>query len=155
MGCQSENQVDEQERKFQERMASVKQVIVVMSGKGGVGKTSVAVNLAYALAASGKSVGLLDTDIHGPNVAKMLGIEDQTMGQFGTDTIPVIAAPDLKVVSLALLGKATDTPFIWRGPMKAAVVKKQPRIWVRHSWGMSLLIPNSSFWGIAASRLCH
>ena len=124
MECHSANQVDEQERKVQERMASVKQVIVVMSGKGGVGKTSVAVNLAYALATSGKSVGLLDTDIHGPNVAKMLGIEDQTMEQFGTDMIPVMAAPDLKVVSLALLGKATDTPFIWRGPMKAAVIRQ-------------------------------
>lgn len=124
MECHSANQVDDQERKVQERMASVKQVIVVMSGKGGVGKTSVAVNLAYALAASGKSVGLLDTDIHGPNVAKMLGIEDQAMEQFGTDMIPVMAGCGLKVVSLALLGKATDTPFIWRGPMKAAVIRQ-------------------------------
>ena len=124
MGCQSENQVDQQEKKVHERMASVKRVIVVMSGKGGVGKTSVAVNLAYALAMPGKKVGLLDTDIHGPNVAKMLGIEDQTMDQFGTDMIPVMVLPNLKVVSLALLGKGVDTPFIWRGPMKAAVIRQ-------------------------------
>ncbi len=124
MECHSKNQVDDQERKVQERMSSVKQVIVVMSGKGGVGKTSVAVNLAYALAASGKSVGLLDTDLHGPNVAKMLGIEDLLMEQFGTDMIPVMAIPNLKVVSLALLGKGADTPFIWRGPMKAAVIRQ-------------------------------
>lgn len=124
MGCQSENQVDAQERKARERMSSVKRVIVVMSGKGGVGKTSVAVNLACALAMSGKSVGLLDTDLHGPNVAKMLGIEDQAMEQFGTDMVPVMAAHGLKVVSLALLGKPADTPFIWRGPMKAAVIRQ-------------------------------
>ncbi len=124
MGCQSDNQVNEQERKVQEKMTLVKRVIIVMSGKGGVGKTSVAVNLACALAVSGKSVGLLDTDIHGPNVAKMLGIEDQTIQQFGTDMIPVMAASNLKVVSLALLGKAADTPFIWRGPMKAAVIRQ-------------------------------
>lgn len=124
MECQGASKVNEQERKVQERMASVKQVIVVMSGKGGVGKTSVAVNLAYALASSGKDVGLLDTDIHGPNVAKMLGIEDQTIQQFGTDMIPVAATPHLKVVSLALLGKGADTPFIWRGPMKAAVIRQ-------------------------------
>ncbi|MFH0753574.1 MAG: P-loop NTPase [Candidatus Omnitrophota bacterium] len=73
MECQGANQIDAQERKVQERMAWVKQVIVVVSGKGGVGKTSVAVNLAYALAGSGKHVGLLDTDIHGPNVTKMRG----------------------------------------------------------------------------------
>lgn len=124
MECHSASQVNEQERKVHERMATVKKVIVVMSGKGGVGKTSVAVNLAYALALSGKSVGLLDSDLHGPNVAKMLGIEDKTVEQFGADIIPVLVTPQLKVVSLALLGKETDTPFIWRGPMKAAVIRQ-------------------------------
>lgn len=124
MGCSGDSQVDKQEMKVQERMASVKKVIVVMSGKGGVGKTSVAVNLAYALSMSGKSVGLLDTDLHGPNVAKMLGIEDKTIEQFGEDLIPVSFSAHLKVVSLALLGKETDTPFIWRGPMKTAVIRQ-------------------------------
>ena len=124
MECHSANQVDDQERKVQERMSAVKRVIVVMSGKGGVGKTSVAVNLAVALSMSGKSVGLLDTDLHGPNVAKMLGIEDKTMEQFGPEMMPVEVSPHLKVVSLALLGKSTDTPIIWRGPMKAAVIRQ-------------------------------
>lgn len=124
MECHGASQVDDQERKVQERMALVKQVIVVMSGKGGVGKSSVAVNLACALAASGKAVGLLDTDLHGPNVAKMLGIEDKTVEQFGADIIPVSVTPQLKVISMALLGKDADTPFIWRGPMKAAVIRQ-------------------------------
>lgn len=124
MDCQGAGQVNEQERKVHERMASVKQVIVVMSGKGGVGKTSVAVNLAYAWAAAGKRVGLLDTDIHGPNVAKMLGIEDEVIEQFGTDMLPVTAEHGLKVVSLALLGQGVDTPFIWRGPMKTSVIRQ-------------------------------
>jgi len=116
--------MEEQEQKLRERMAAVKRVIVIMSGKGGVGKTSVSVNLAYALAASGKKVGLLDTDMHGPNVAKMLGIEKEVMQQFGAEVLPVTTGHGLKVVSLALLGHGPDTPFIWRGPMKTAAIRQ-------------------------------
>jgi len=66
-----------QEKRLKERMERVKHKIMVMSGKGGVGKTTVAVNLALALAARGYEVGIMDADIHGPDVPKMLGIEDE------------------------------------------------------------------------------
>jgi Mrp family chromosome partitioning ATPase len=95
-----------------------------MSGKGGVGKTCVAVNLAYALSLAGKSVGILDIDIHGPNIAKMLGIEKHSLygSEFGIQ--PVEVSDRLKAVSLALTGHDPDQPIIWRGPMKAAVIRQ-------------------------------
>ena len=73
----------EQEKRIKAKMTKVKHTLIVMSGKGGVGKTSVAVNLAYALSLVGKNVGILDIDIHGPNIAKMLGIEGAKIGAGG------------------------------------------------------------------------
>jgi len=64
-----------QDERLEEKMASINYKIIVISGKGGVGKTTVAINLAYSLALRGKQVGILDVDIHGPNIAKMLGVE--------------------------------------------------------------------------------
>ena len=70
----------EQDKRLKERMSRIKYKIIVISGKGGVGKTTVAVNLAYGLASQGNRVGILDVDIHGPNIAKMLGIEGEKLG---------------------------------------------------------------------------
>jgi len=120
-----EKEREEQELRLQSNMDKVRHKIIVMSGKGGVGKTTVAVNLAYALAQSGAEVGIVDTDIHGPNIAKMLGIEKESIG--GTDLgilKPVEVRPNLKAVSMALLGYDTDRPIIWRGPLKAGVIKQ-------------------------------
>lgn len=114
----------EQEKRLKEKMARVKHTLIVMSGKGGVGKTTVAVNLAYALSLAGNSVGILDIDLHGPNVAKMLGIEKQSIFvlEFGIE--PVEVSENLKAVSVALLGYHTDQPIIWRGPAKAAIIRQ-------------------------------
>jgi len=114
----------EQEARLKENMSRIKKSFVVMSGKGGVGKTSVAVNLACALAKSGRSIAILDTDIHGPNIAKMLGIERMTMSQAGSEIEPVEVYPNLKAVSLALLGYSPDQPIIWRGPMKYSAIRQ-------------------------------
>ena len=99
--------------------------IVIMSGKGGVGKTTVAVNLATALSQRGKKIGILDVDIHGPNVPKMLGIDEGTRMQSDDNNImPVIVENDLKVMSMAFLLSSPDSPVIWRGPMKMSVINQ-------------------------------
>jgi len=93
----------------------VKHLVAVASGKGGVGKTTVAVNLAIALARLKSSVGLLDADIYGPNVPLMLGTTEQPRA-IDEQTILPIEAQGLKMISMGLLVPA-DRPMIWRGPM--------------------------------------
>lgn len=114
----------EQEKRLKERMSKIRHPLVVMSGKGGVGKTTVAVNLAYALSLSGNQVGILDVDLHGPNIAKMLGIERQTIISLEEGIEPVAIGENLKAVSIALSGYNPDQPIIWRGPAKAGVIRQ-------------------------------
>jgi ATP-binding protein involved in chromosome partitioning len=102
----------------------VNHVILVLSGKGGVGKSTVSANLAYALAAHGRMVGLLDLDIHGPNIPKMLGIEDQRPAVLEKNLDPVHVTGNLAVMSMAFLLPDTSSPVIWRGPMKMAVIQQ-------------------------------
>jgi ATP-binding protein involved in chromosome partitioning len=105
-------------------MKKIKHKIVVLSGKGGVGKSTVSVNLAVGLAQRGFQVGLLDTDIHGPNVAHMLGIDHEVMGIRETEIDPFEARPNLFVASIALTGRPVDTAYIWRGPIKIALINQ-------------------------------
>jgi ATP-binding protein involved in chromosome partitioning len=102
----------------------VKHVILVLSGKGGVGKSTVSTNLASALAAHGRQVGLLDLDIHGPNIPKMLGIEDQRPVVLEKTMEPVHVTGKLAVMSMAFLLPDTSSPVIWRGPMKMVVIQQ-------------------------------
>jgi Mrp family chromosome partitioning ATPase len=102
----------------------VKHVVLVLSGKGGVGKSTVAVNLAFALSNHGYHVGLLDLDMHGPNIPKMLGIEDQKFAMMGNKIEPVHVTGMLSVVSIAFVLPDTSTPLIWRGPMKMVAIKQ-------------------------------
>ncbi|MGQ9609706.1 MAG: P-loop NTPase [bacterium] len=119
------NEREEQEFRLQSNMDKIKYKIIVMSGKGGVGKTTVAVNLAYSLALTGANVGIVDTDIHGPNIAKMLGIEKEYInGTEGGRLKPVEVRPNLKAVSMALLGLDEYRPIVWRGPLKAGVIRQ-------------------------------
>ena len=109
-------------------LSKIKHRIGILSGKGGVGKTTVATNVAAELAKRGYRVGLLDADIHGPNVAKMLGAEGQRLfADPNTQTIkPFIplGMPNLKVVSMAFLLENPDQPVVWRGPLKHQVIKQ-------------------------------
>ncbi|MBN2511148.1 MAG: Mrp/NBP35 family ATP-binding protein [Spirochaetales bacterium] len=105
-------------------LATIETKYLVMSGKGGVGKSTVAVNLAAALAASGKKVALIDTDFHGPNTLKMLGLEGQRMGQEQDRLIPLKYSPNLQVVSVSSLIQSPDSAIIWRGPMKTGVIRQ-------------------------------
>ncbi len=102
----------------------VRHVILVLSGKGGVGKSTVSVNLATALAAHGRQVGLLDLDIHGPNIPKMLGIEDQHPSVLGKTMDPVHLTGNLAIMSMGFLLPDASEPVIWRGPMKMAVIRQ-------------------------------
>ncbi len=98
-----------------------KYVIAIASGKGGVGKTTVAVNLACALAARGAHVGLLDADVHGPNVPLMMGTSEQPFA-FGERIIPIIAH-DVKLMSMGFL-VPPEVPVIWRGPMLSQALRQ-------------------------------
>jgi ATP-binding protein involved in chromosome partitioning len=98
----------------------VKNLIAVASGKGGVGKTTVAVNLALALVKLGHKVGLLDADVYGPNVPIMLGSTTEPMATVQQRIIPV-DAQGLKMISMGLLNPG-DKPVIWRGPMLHSVI---------------------------------
>ncbi len=99
----------------------INHTIVVMSGKGGVGKSTVAVNLAVALASEGYKTGLLDVDIHGPSIPTMLKLQDQRALSDGKMLIPAEVG-DLKVMSIGLLLDNSNDAVIWRGPMKAGVI---------------------------------
>ncbi len=112
----------EREKRIKEKMELIKHKIAVMSGKGGVGKTTVAVNLAVALAEEGFNVGLLDVDVHGPNVARMLGVED-VLNAEDDEIIPFELAGNLKVVSLAMILQE-GVPVIWRGPLKHTALQQ-------------------------------
>jgi ATP-binding protein involved in chromosome partitioning len=100
----------------------VKNLVAVASGKGGVGKTTVAVNLAIALKNLGASVGLLDADIYGPNVPVMLGTAEQPRAIDDKTIIPV-QAYGLKMISMGLLSPG-DKPLVWRGPMLHSVIQQ-------------------------------
>ena len=110
-------------QKLQSRLCRIRHIVVVLSGKGGVGKSTVAVNLAVALKMLGKRVGLLDVDIHGPSIPTMLGLEGKTLQADGEDLIPFDLS-GMKVMSLGFLLPNPDEAVIWRGPMKIGVIKQ-------------------------------
>ncbi len=110
--------------KLKTKLSGIKHKVMVLSGKGGVGKSSVSVNLAVALAMDGMKVGLLDIDFHGPSVPTMLGLQKITLSTDETGIIPA-EIHNLKVVSISLLlPENKNDAIIWRGPMKAGVLKQ-------------------------------
>jgi Mrp family chromosome partitioning ATPase len=121
---EKKRKMKEQEEVVAARMAKVKHKIMVISGKGGVGKTTVAVNTAIALAMRGLDVGLMDADIHGPNVPKMLGIEDKRPEVSPAGIFPVLVPPRVKVMSIAFLLSSKDSAIIWRGPLKMGALRQ-------------------------------
>jgi Mrp family chromosome partitioning ATPase len=101
----------------------IKHKIIIASGKGGVGKSTVSVNLARALLLDGFKVGILDADITGPNIPKLLGIEDRSL-VLGEEGIRPADAGGIKAASMALVLSSPDSPVVWRGPMKMAAIKQ-------------------------------
>jgi Mrp family chromosome partitioning ATPase len=104
-------------------MSRIKHKILVGSGKGGTGKSTIAANLAVTLKSRGYKVGLLDADITGPDIPRLLGIEDIRLHS-GPEGIEPADADGIKVVSMALLLEKKISPVVWRGPMKAAAIKQ-------------------------------
>lgn len=104
-------------------MGRIRKKIVILSGKGGVGKSTVAVNIALALSAAGKQVGLLDVDIHGPSVPKLLNLHGQKTTA-DDNMIQPLRVGNLKAMSIGLLLEHPDQALIWRGPMKMSVIKQ-------------------------------
>jgi len=119
-----EEKIKEEEKKVEKTLAKIKNRLLVFSGKGGVGKSTVSANLSLALAKKGLKVGLLDVDIHGPNIAKMLGAEDKRLDISPEGIKPVRAAENVKLVSMSFLLHDPNLPVIWRGPMKMKAIQQ-------------------------------
>lgn len=116
---------DPRDAKLRERLAHINHRVAVMSGKGGVGKSTVSANLAWALARRELQVGLLDTDIHGPNLPMMFGIAGEQFSATEEGEItPITVLPNLHMASTANIGYDADTALIWRGPMKLGLIKQ-------------------------------
>jgi Mrp family chromosome partitioning ATPase len=116
--------MEAEQAQIRRRMAQIKYKILVLSGKGGVGKSTVAVNLAISLSLAGKRTGLLDIDIHGPSVPKILNLEGRTVQAMSDTILPIDVGRNLKVMSIGLLLPSRDDAVIWRGPMKYHMIKQ-------------------------------
>ncbi len=120
----SDNTSDQKPQPYRLEKSPARNSILVLSGKGGVGKSTVAANLAISLSLQGYSTGLLDTDFHGPSIPKLLGMEGIRLVSNDGRTLEPAELGGLKVISVDfLLGNRTD-PVIWRGPMKMNVIKQ-------------------------------
>ncbi len=111
----------EQEQSVKDTLSKIKHKFVVMSGKGGVGKTSVSVNLAMALAEKGYHVGIMDVDVHGPDVPRMLGLTGLLTGN-GKKLSPMKYSDNLAAISIEGLMPDKDSAVIWRGPLKHSAI---------------------------------
>ena len=116
-------QAAEDQEKFKERMGKIKHKIAVISGKGGVGKSTITVNLATAFALKGSRVGILDADIHGPSVPRLLGLEGSQVQTTAMGALPVDGPLKMKVMSIDFF-MAEQMPTIWRGPLKMKAIRQ-------------------------------
>jgi ATP-binding protein involved in chromosome partitioning len=121
----------EEDRHLRDRLSKIKHTLIVLSGKGGVGKSTVAVNLAMSLSMKGFKTGLLDVDIHGPSIPTLLDLKGQMPTVTAEGIQPIECWPRLKVMSIGLLIPDADQPIVWRGPMKGNAIKQflQDVVW--------------------------
>ena len=126
---QAQNSFEQQQHQMEllrTRMGKIRHKIAVISGKGGVGKTLVTVNLAMALAIRGRNgrVGVLDADIHGPCVPKMMGLKGSHLEVGPPGIFPAFGPLNIRVVSMGFLLPSDDAPVIWRGPLKMGAIRQ-------------------------------
>jgi ATP-binding protein involved in chromosome partitioning len=114
----------EQDAAVTETLGIIKNKILVMSGKGGVGKTSTSVNLSIALASKGYKVGIIDVDLHGPDVPRMLGLEGTPKVNQNRKLSPLSYSDNLKAISIESFTPNKDDAIIWRGPLKFSAIKQ-------------------------------
>ena len=113
-------------QQLRQRLAPIRQKILVLSGKGGVGKSTIAANLAMSVALAGCHVGLLDIDIHGPSIPKLFGLEGESCRPAAEAGFiqPLAISPNLKVMSIGLLLQSPRDAVIWRGPLKYKLIQQ-------------------------------
>ena len=121
---QRKDPLAEQEAKVKGSLDRIKQKFIVMSGKGGVGKTSTSVNLSIALANQGRKVGIMDVDLHGPDVPRMLGLQGLLDISPNKKLAPASYSDNLKAVSIESLTPGKDDAIIWRGPIKYSAIQQ-------------------------------
>jgi len=114
----------EQDIAVNESLGKIKNKILVMSGKGGVGKTSTSVNLSIALADKGYNVGIMDVDLHGPDVPRMLGLEGSPQVNENKKLNPISYSETLRAISIESFTPNKDDAIIWRGPLKFSAIKQ-------------------------------
>jgi Mrp family chromosome partitioning ATPase len=119
-----EKEEHEEDRRLAQRLSHIKNKIMVMSGKGGVGKSTVSVNLAASLALEGYEVGILDADIHGPDIPRMCGVDNRSLLGNKHGVAPIQVLKGLKAVSMGLLSQDPDKAIVWRGPLKHRAIKQ-------------------------------
>lgn len=118
-------QMELQEHNIEERLHKIKNKILVMSGKGGVGKSSVAAHIAVGLAQRNYKVGLMDVDLHGPSIPRMLGLKGGIRQSLtGNKMLPAQYLSNMEVMSIEVLLEDKDAATIWRGPLKGGVIKQ-------------------------------
>ena len=115
-----------QDAEIKERLSHIKNKILVMSGKGGVGKSSIAAYLAVLLAKKGYKVGLMDVDLHGPSIPRLLGLKGSIQpSSMSGKAVPVQFMPNMHVISIeSLMSENKDEATIWRGPLKIGVIRQ-------------------------------
>jgi len=115
---------EQEDKALKNRMSQIRHTMLVLSGKGGVGKSTVAVNLAMEFAREGKRVGLLDVDIHGPSIPGMFGMDDRKLYSTGNEIIPVEYSANLSIMSIGFLLQSREDAVIWRGPLKYSMIRQ-------------------------------
>jgi ATP-binding protein involved in chromosome partitioning len=122
----SREEIEELKEKLalQDNISRIQHKIIILSGKGGVGKSTVATNFAVALSLKGQKVGLMDVDIHGPSIPKMLGLEDRLLRGTDTGLAPIVYTDNLRVISVGFILRSQNDAVIWRAPLKHKLIRE-------------------------------